>query len=150
MNWIRRSKTQVSAVHWPADIYICQDLACVLFFSLNDQNPVCLFWAPLSKRSFILVLSLSPSPPSLMFKWQTLDSAGLYQLPVATEALGNGIRQAISSDVNFIVANWEQRQCQPDELPVSPLTSVLISKPNISAGQSWPGSDWDWAGAQLP
>lgn len=62
--------------------------------------------------SFILalLLSLCLSPLSLAIKHGdrlSTQRAGLYWLPLATEALDNGIRPTISLDVNFIVNNYE-------------------------------------------
>lgn len=74
--------------------------------------------------------------------------AGLYRLPVATEARGNGIRSAIIFDVNFIVNNHESSRERPSHwgniymLPVNPLMGLIEphSKRDTSAGVTWSAS----------
>lgn len=140
--------------NYPADIYICQDSVSALSFLLTDQNPLHLFWFPLFNTPlFLSSLDLCLSPLSLahtrMWRQAPNTEWGLYRLPTATEVQGNGIRPAISFDVNFIVNNYKAGE-RPSHWgniympPVNPLMGLIEphSKRNTWVGATRSARSW--------
>lgn len=71
------------------------------------------FYSRSSAEFVYLSLSLAFKRGDRLSRAQQI--AGLYRLPLATETLDNGIRPAISLDVNFIVNNYESTR-EPEPL----------------------------------
>lgn len=94
----KKGNTDIGILHsepfkpnYPADIYICQDPACVLFFSLNDQNPVSLFWVPLY---YVLLF--------LLFCWVCVHLRSRSHSNTATDSLHR--------EWDSIGCHWQQKR----------------------------------------